>query len=145
MADEQKLAPELEEPAVSGVAAHGGDPMPWTLAVVGVVSIVLTLVLIISLRAMFQRAQDAENYVKNVLPPVQALNDLLDKQQTALHSARWLDPAQGVVSLPIERAMALTVQELNGTLQPEPAAKPTADAETETQSGNPAPRAGETR
>ena len=97
MADEHKTAPAPEEQAVSGVQSTGGDPTAWMVAVVAVVSVVAILAIIIFLRGMFQRAQDAEYYAKVVSQPQTDLLDLWDKQQTALHSTRWLDPQAGEV------------------------------------------------
>jgi len=41
------------------------------------------------------------------------LNELREKQQKQLTTYAWVDQAKGVVRLPIERAMELTVQEIN--------------------------------
>lgn len=151
MADDKLQAPGGPPGQISGVEAAGGDPTAWTVAVVAVVTVVTLLAIIIALRAMFQQAQDAEYYAKVVALPQADLNDLWDKQQTALNSLRWLDPQHGVISLPIDRAMALTITELNRELGRGAAAtvkETIADSakipETESQSKNIAQSAGQT-
>ncbi len=147
MADDNLQTPDGPPGQISGVEPAGGDPTAWMIAVVAVVTVVTLLAIIIALRAMFQQAQDAEYYAKVVAQPQTELSDLWDKQQTALNSLRWLDPQQGVISLPLDRAMALTITELNrdanrGAVSaiPEAAQKP----ETESQSKNIAQSAAQT-
>jgi hypothetical protein len=113
MSDGHKAAPTPDESVTSGVQRTGGDPTAWMVAVVAVVSVVVILAVIIFLRAMFQQAQDAEYYAKVVSQPQTDLADLWDKQQTTLNSMRWIDPQHGVISIPIDQAMALTMAELN--------------------------------
>lgn len=147
MADDNKLRQEQPAGQISGVEPTGGDPTAWMVAVVAVVSVVLLLAIIIALRAMFQRAQDAEYYAKVVAQPQTELSDLWDKQRTALNSLRWLDAQQGVISLPIDRAMALTIAELNQHPAARQRTAPAAAAiksETESQSENFAQSAGGT-
>jgi hypothetical protein len=147
MSDEHKAAPAPEEDVVSGVQSAGGDPTAWMVAVVAVVSVVALLAIIIFLRGMFQRAQDAEYYAKVVSQPQTELLDLWDKQQTTLNSTRWIDPQAGVISIPIDQAMALTIDELNRDEARGYASAPVAAAASgpaiETQSKNPANPAGQ--
>ncbi len=46
----------------------------------------------------------------------------LARQQAALHSYRWVDKSKGIVAIPIDRAIELTVQEYNARARSTPAA-----------------------
>ena len=50
------------------------------------------------------------------------LTELKDKQQHQLATYAWIDQAKGVMQLPIDRAMELTVQEINAQ-KPTPGGK----------------------
>jgi len=93
------------------MAAAKDDLNTPLIVTIGVLFVVLTFVLIILLQVYFFKAQ-AKEHVRKVIEPKSAeLSGYLADQATELHSYRWIDREQGTVGIPIERAMALIVQE----------------------------------
>ncbi len=98
------------EATVTGHGHHGegsgGPNVPATVAV-GVIGAILLFVLVVVLQAVFYRAQEAERQAKVVAVPSEELVQLRSEQEALLGSYRWIDQANGVVGIPIERAMEL--------------------------------------
>lgn len=82
------------------------------IALTGVVSTLVVFAVILLIMAWFHSIQNEETYRKQVLPPSEDLNRLVFEQQASLSHYRWVDREQGVVAIPIERAMDLVVREL---------------------------------
>jgi hypothetical protein len=81
------------------------------IVTIGVLLVVLTFVLILLVEGWFYQAQH-EEYVRKVIEPRSGkLASALAEQQEALHTYRVLDPKNGTVAVPIERAMELVVRE----------------------------------
>jgi len=78
---------------------------------VAALAVVLLAVDTVSLQAWFHYQVGREHVRKVVEPPVQALLDHQAEQQALLDRHEWIDREGGVVRLPIERAMALVVEE----------------------------------
>ena len=90
---------------------ESGDPNVPATVVVGVVGAILLFVLVVLLQAVFYSAERAENQAKVVAPVSEELASLRASQLEVLHSYRWIDQANGVVGIPIERAMELVAWE----------------------------------
>ena len=90
---------------------ESGDPNVPATVVVGVVGAILLFVVVVLLQAVFYSAERAENQVKVVAPASEELASLRASQLEVLHSYRWIDQPNGVVGIPIERAMELVVRE----------------------------------
>jgi hypothetical protein len=97
------------------------DPNAAPTLAYGIVGAVLVFVMIVGLQALFYAEQKKETDRKVVARAPEALVRLTAEQQEKLHSYRWVDPAAGVAAIPIDRAMELTIQDLN---RPPRAARP---------------------
>ncbi len=100
------------------------DPNTPAVLLVGVVGSIALFALVVALVAVYQNVehQQLQDKVYNVVP--QELAQLRAKQQAQLNGYRHL-PGEGErVALPIQRAMELSVDELNALeeppVQPEP-------------------------
>jgi len=108
----------------------GNEPDTSLTAVVGVVFAILLFVVVVFLQAFFYRQEESETERKVVAVAPGELAGLRAQQQEALHTYRWVDVNRGVVTIPIERAMALLVRDGGRTpwpqVQPAPPAAPAA-------------------
>lgn len=87
------------------------DPNVAASAVVGIVSAILLFVIIVVLQAFFFRAEKAELEKKVYTQPYEALQQLDANQLELLNSYGWVSEGDGVVRIPIERAMKLVAAE----------------------------------
>jgi hypothetical protein len=87
------------------------DPNVAASAVVGIISAILLFVVIVMLQALFFRAEHREMERKVYSQPYQALQQLDADQLGLLNSYGWVSEKDGVVHLPIDRAMELIVAE----------------------------------
>jgi hypothetical protein len=87
------------------------DPNVAASAVVGIISAILLFVIIVVLQAYFYDAEQAELEQKVYTQPNQALQQLDAGQLELISSYAWVSQADGVVRIPIERAMELVVAE----------------------------------
>jgi len=91
---------------------HVDDPVTGTTAVVGVVFVLLFVIVILGLQAYFGRVQ-TEEYAVKVVDETPTEKVLVHAQQLdQLNGYHWVDRDSGTVSIPIERAMQLVVDEL---------------------------------
>lgn len=81
------------------------------IVTVGIVASVVVFAVIVALQAWFAQAQRAEHQLKVVAPRSEELAGVVAEQQTQLHTYRWVDRQNGVVAIPIERAMELVARE----------------------------------
>jgi hypothetical protein len=87
------------------------DPNVAASAVVGIISAILLFVIIVVLQAYFYDAEQAELEKKVYTQPNQALQQLDASQLELISSYGWVSQADGVVRIPIERAMELVAAE----------------------------------
>ncbi len=87
------------------------DPNVAASAVVGIISAILLFVIIVVLQAYFYEAEQNELEKKVYTQPYQALQQLDANQIELLNSYGWVSEADGVVHVPIERAMELIAAE----------------------------------
>lgn len=78
----------------------------------GAIGIALVVEIILAVQGFFFAYEQKELERKVVERPYQELVTLRAQQEKLLHSYRMLDPETGRVAIPIERAMELTLQEL---------------------------------
>ena len=88
-----------------------GDPDAPMTVVVGVVGAVLVFVVIVLLQALFQSAEQAELARKVTSAAPAELESLRAEQLGLLNGYRWVDREKGIVAIPIEQAMELTVRD----------------------------------
>jgi hypothetical protein len=90
-----------------------GDPSATRTLVWGIVGAILVFVMIVALQAFYSAARDKERERKVVAQAPEELGRLIASQQEILNSYRWIDEANGVVGIPIDRAMEILVDELS--------------------------------
>jgi len=87
------------------------DPKAAITLVVAIIGALAILVLILALQAMFYSSQEAERGNKvNASDPAD-LSRLRAQQLEQLNGYRWIDPSKGLVAIPIDQAMELTVRD----------------------------------
>ncbi len=87
------------------------DPSAGPTVIVGGVSLLLLFALIVALEALHRTAAESEFQRKVVAERPVELRQVQADQRTTLSTYRWLDRAQGVATIPIDRAMALVIEE----------------------------------
>ena len=87
------------------------DPNVAASAVVGIISAILLFVIIVFLQAYFYGAEKSELERKVWSQPYQSLQQLDANQLELLNSYGWVSEGDGVVHVPIERAMELIAAE----------------------------------
>lgn len=87
------------------------DPDVPASAVVGILGAILLFVIIVGLQALFYRMEESELERKVYDQPYQELQQLDADQLELLNSYGWVNEAEGVVRIPIERAMDVIAAE----------------------------------
>ena len=87
------------------------DTRPGSIVAVGLIGSILLVVVVVALEALFGHVAQAEAKRKVVEGGNNELRGYRAEQLGKLNGYRVVDPAQGVVSIPIERAMELTVRD----------------------------------
>lgn len=80
------------------------------VALVGVVSAVLLFALIVGVQVLYLNFLDAD--LEGKTGQSRFGENLIVEQENKLQQRGWLDRRSGIVALPIDRAMALTIEEL---------------------------------
>jgi hypothetical protein len=96
---------------VTDARQNQDDPRAPTTLVVAIVGAVLVFAIIVALQAFFYRSEEAERSIKYYAQAPEELARLRAQEQEQLNSYHWVDPARGVVSIPIDRAMELVVRD----------------------------------
>ncbi|GEM_PF-2288957 len=107
--DEPRVATPPED---AGAVAEVEDVNAPMIFVVGIVFTLVFLVVVILLVALFNRAERGELERKVVEQRHEEVNQLRARQLERLGAYGWIDPAQGAVSVPIDRALELTRRRL---------------------------------
>jgi hypothetical protein len=106
------------------------DPDTFTTVMVGVIGSLLVVIAVVFLQGLYDRVERAELRRKVVEETPLELQTLHVRQQEKLAATAWVDPAAGVVSIPIGRAMDLVVHDpaLKAVPPPEPPPAPAPQA-----------------
>jgi len=80
------------------------------IAIIGIVGAVMLFVIIVLIQALFYRVERAEVGRKEAQAVPDTAVRVRAEQQALLNSYRWVDQKNGVVRIPIERAMELTAK-----------------------------------
>jgi hypothetical protein len=107
----------------------------WYTLVLGTI---ITIVVIMLLKALFYKAERDENAAKTYGVKYAQLEDLHNRQKGQLGLSGWRDNQKGLVTIPISTAMAITVNEYaGGRIDPVPAptATPLAASSADAASG----------
>lgn len=94
---------------------------------IGALFVILLFVMILLLQAYFYQAARQEYQAKVVAPRNEALAADLTAQQEELNRYRWIDQEQGIVGIPVERAVELIIQD--GLSAERPATQPRAEVQ----------------
>jgi hypothetical protein len=99
---------ERPEPAIDAP-----DPDALTTATVGIVGIILVIVVVVLIQGLYEsRSHDEfQRKVGDVAPA--EIRALRAAQLTRLHKTGWVDKKNGIVAIPIEKAMELLVADPN--------------------------------
>ena len=81
------------------------------IVVVGFLSGIFTFVIILAAQAVFFAADQVETQRKAASGVPTPLTEGLTQQQNRLAGYGWVDPAKGVVNIPVSDAMKLVVQQ----------------------------------
>ena len=90
---------------------HRADPRTVLTLYIGAIGVILLIVVGIWLDVFYKVTVDRENERKVVELVPRPLLKLRSEQLRLLDEYRWIDEDQGVVSIPIERAMELVLAE----------------------------------
>ncbi len=88
------------------------DVKTSAVALVGVLAAVLLLAIIILLQVVYYWTAARQVQRKEIDAPQLALREVVAAQQAKLAEYHWVDQKQGIVALPIDRAMDLVVRDL---------------------------------
>ena len=88
-----------------------GEPKTALIGLIMALIVVVLALLIVGLEAYFDRVKEQQVYVKVLAPVSEELRDLRAREDTELHSYKFLDRDKGLVRIPIERAMELLAAE----------------------------------
>ena len=84
------------------------------IATVGSVSVILTVAIVFAVQALYLAYARSETQRKVVQAPTASADSRLAEQDAKLARYSWVNRAEGTVTIPIERAMELVVEELCG-------------------------------
>ncbi len=74
-------------------------------------SVLALVLMLLGLQAYFDRVKEQQVFVKQLAPVAEDLRNLRAREESELHSYRFIDRGRGSVRLPIERAMELFARE----------------------------------
>lgn len=100
---------ELSEHAERAIVADPPDPDALTTATVGIVGTILVIVAVVFLQGLYESVNRSEFQRKIVAEAPAELTKLRAAQQRKLSATAWVDKQNGIVAIPIEKAMALLV------------------------------------
>jgi len=87
------------------------EPRSRVVTVFMVASVLALVAALLGLQAYYDRVKEQQVYIKQILPVSEDLRNLRAREESELHSYRYIDRARGTVRLPIERAMELFAKE----------------------------------
>lgn len=94
--------------------AGGAEPDIPSVILIGVILALVVVISIFGVEAAYYYLAARENEVKVVGTTNPELARYRDEQDSRLNTWRWVDKEKGLVAMPIERAMALEVEEKTG-------------------------------
>jgi len=82
----------------------------WTLFI-GIIGTVIFIVIVVGLQTWFYAYERDQIQEKVVMQEYAELATAMKTQEENLNAYRWIDPASGIVSIPIQVAMEEVVRE----------------------------------
>lgn len=110
-ADRDVAATETHQAHPAHLPAQADDLNTPVIAVVGFVSAILTFAIVIGLQAGYHQFANALHTQKVVMPANDQSAAVINSQKATMNSYGWVNKEAGTVSLPIDRAMQLVVNE----------------------------------
>ncbi len=98
------------------------DPNTQMTIVVGAIGVFIVFLIIVGLQAFFYHTQKSQTREKSYGYAFDKLRNAQSQQEQQLHAYRWINQAQGVVAIPIEQAMQLTIRDLQEAAATQPLA-----------------------
>jgi hypothetical protein len=98
-------------PTPSGDAFDRSEPQSRFIAIFGGATIVLLVVMVLAIQAYYDHAREQQVYVQVLKPESEDLVNLRSREDSDLHSYKYIDRGAGSVRLPIDRAMELLEKE----------------------------------
>lgn len=102
---------ESETDREVGGGAFEDDPDSSATVTIGIAGAILLVVVVVALQGLFGQASRAEFRRKVEAEKPVELESLRATQLEQIGTYRWVDPKQGVVAIPIDRAMELLVEQ----------------------------------
>ena len=103
-----------DERQVSTIDPSEADPQSFSTLTVGLVGLFIIAALVLFLEFIYKSTYQAELRRKVIAEQPLELRDAQSQQREQLMGYRWVDEKAGVVTIPIERAMDLIVEEAAG-------------------------------
>ncbi len=107
--------------------ARYDDLHTGTITLVGIVSAVITFVIIVAAQVLYYQFQSIEHQRKSVDVPLAQTDAALKIQNEELNSYSWIDREKGSVSVPIEVAKKEVLQEMTQNTEEKPVETPKLD------------------
>ncbi|MCC9608887.1 hypothetical protein LOC68_08010 [Blastopirellula sp. JC732] len=108
---ETQVAPEVHVTHQAPLPAQADDLNTPVIAVVGFVSAILTFAIVMGLQAGYHQFANALRTEKVITTQTDQSAAVIAAQKATMNSYGWVDKQAGKVSLPIDRAMQLVVNE----------------------------------
>ena len=97
----------------TGSHVERSEPDVFTTAMVGVFGTIVLVVIVFGVQGLYEGAQRSELEKKVVMQVPEELRSLRAKQRARLEGMHWVDRKQGLIAIPIERAMELMAADPN--------------------------------
>ena len=85
------------------------------IAMVGVVSVIVTVAIVFAVQALYYNYANSETERKVVQAPTVDADSRMAEQEAKLARYSWVDRAKGTVTIPIEQAMKLVIEDLRAS------------------------------
>lgn len=102
---------ESEKNPIADGGAFEDDPDASATVFVGIAGAILLVVIVVALQGLFGQASRSEYGRKVEAEKPVELESLRAAQLEQIGTYRWVDPKQGIVAIPIDRAMELLVEQ----------------------------------
>lgn len=107
-----------DEHAHIAIESDDSDPKSTPTLLVGAVGMILLMVIVLLVEVLYQRTTQAEIYRKVISEQPLELRQVQAEQLDQLNDYRWVSEPEGVVAIPIERAIDLVVEDAQAGRKP---------------------------
>jgi len=96
------------------------DPDAPMTAIIGAIGFFALFLIVVALQALFYHVEKSQMERKKSIRVQLLLRTAQSEQQQQLYTYRWVSQPQGVVAIPIDRAMQLTAAQLRQQASTQP-------------------------